>query len=525
MKKETRRICTLDLETDPFVFGKTPLPFAAGFFDGDTYFQTWGDNCILEMIEFLSNLPYDALIYAHNGGGFDFWYLEPWITNPLFFINRRIAKCGFLDRHELRDSYRMIPVPLAEYQKDEIDYNKFFRHVREKHKKEICHYLQMDCEYLHAMILDFISRYDNHLTIGSAAISQLKQIHPQKHENEHFDARLRPWYMGGRVECFETGECKGDFKIFDVNSMYPYVMANYDHPRGSSLCKSKIISDTKVSFARITAECNGGLPIMLKGLKFPHGLNEFWACSHEIHAALDLGILRIKKIHECLKFNMKQSFAEFIDKFAALKIECEEKGDKGGRLFAKLLMNSSYGKFGQNAANYKDCAIFDNLNDLLRDGYTLSAQLGDRFIGERPAKVMPYSYNNVAIAASITSAARAELMRGLAASKRPIYCDTDSIICEHLARPLHDSKLGAWKTEAAADTLYIAGKKLYAAYANGVPVTIKGKEKKASKGANLSSDTIRRVTLGETFVNEIPSPVLRFAQPAKFISRNIVRTA
>jgi hypothetical protein len=525
MRHKGKRVCTLDLETDPFVYRQTPLPFAAGFYDGESYYQTWGDNCIEEMIAYIRELPDDCIIYAHNGGGFDFWYLEPWIANPLFFINKRIAKCGFLDRHELRDSYRMIPVPLSEYQKDEIDYNKFFRNVREKYKQEIGHYLQMDCEYLYAMIMDFIERYGMALTIGSAAIKQLRLIHPQKHESDLFDARLRPWYMGGRVECFETGECKGDWKIYDVNSMYPYVMAHYSHPFGSSFCKTKTIHDSRVSFARITAESNGALPTMDKGLHFPHGVNEFWACSHEIHTGIDLGILRIKKVNECLTFNLKQSFTEFVDKFAMLKIECEERGDKGGRLFAKLLMNSSYGKFGQNARNYKDCALFDSLDELQNAGYKLGGLVGDRFVGERPAELQPYSFNNVAIAASITSASRAELMRGIAASTRPIYCDTDSIICENLARPLHDSRLGAWKTEAAADTLYIAGKKLYAAYANGMPVTIKGREKKASKGANLTADTIRRVTQGETYVNETPSPILRFGKEAKFISRNIVSTA
>lgn len=518
------RIATLDLETDPFVYGHTPLPFAAGFFDGDTYFQTWGESCILEMIDYLNSRDDELLIYVHNGGGFDFWYLQPWITNPIFFIHARLAKCGFLGKHELRDSYRMIPVPLAEYQKDAIDYNLFFPGIREKHKQSIGHYLQMDCEYLYQMVTDFISRYGNHLTIGAAAIHQLKELHPQKHENQWFDAKFRAWYMGGRNEFFETGECKGKFKIYDVNSMYPYVMANYNHPLGSSYAARKTLPDNKVSFARITATSNGALPVIYKGLKFPHGKNEFWACSHEIHAGIDLDILRVHKVHECFTFNFKQSFAEFIDKFSALKIECEEKGDKGGRLFAKLLMNSSYGKFGQNPLNYSDCELFDTIEECDAKGFTFSATMGDKIIGARQADLKSYSFNNVAIAASITSAARAELMRGLASAERPIYCDTDSIICEHLHMPLHDTKLGAWKTEAEADTLYIAGKKLYAAYANDMPVTHKGREKKASKGANLSSQTIRKIALGESFVNEIPAPVLRMGQEAKFIRREIKQT-
>lgn len=519
------RIGTLDLETDPFLYGHTPLPFAAGFFDGDHYYQTWGDNAVQEMVDYIDGLPDDYTIYVHNGGGFDFWYLQPWITNPLFFIHSRLAKCGFLERHELRDSYRMIPVALAQYQKDTIDYQLFWPGVREKHKQSIGHYLQMDCEYLYQMVTDFISRYGSHLTIGAAAIHALKEDHPQTHESEDFDARFRPWYMGGRCECFATGEIQGDFKIYDVNSMYPYVMANYNHPVGGSFCRSRTIPDRKVSFAYVTAESNGALCLQDKGLKFPHGVNQFWACSHELHKGIDLNLIRIKKVHECYVFNRSQTFDTFIDKMARIKIECEQNGDKGGRLFAKLLMNSAYGKFGQNPRNYTDCEMFDDVSECVAKGFTFAGQLGAHIIGSKSSKLMPYSFNNVAIAASITSAARAELMDGIAHAKRPIYCDTDSIICEALDKPLHDTQLGAWKTEGACDTMYIAGKKLYAAYAKNMPLMVGDKEKKACKGANLSSETIRKITLGETYQNEIAAPLLRFGKEAQFISRKIERTA
>lgn len=526
MKKDKRKIGTLDLETDPFQYGRTPLPFAAGFYNGDVYHQTWGDNCVAEMMEYLEDLP-PHKIYVHNGGGFDFWYMQNWITNPLFFIKTRLAKCGLLSKHELRDSYRMIPVPLGDYQKEKIDYNLFWYPTREKYKKEIGYYLQMDCEYLYQLVMDFINRYGEHLTIGSAAIKQLKKLHPQKHESEAFDERFRPFYMGGRNEVFERGELRGDFKIYDVNSMYPYVMASYQHPLGGSFMHTKKIRDNRITFARITATSNGALPIYVprKGLKFIHGRETFWACSHEIHAGIDLGVLRVEKIHDAYMFNQSQNFSSFVDKFNALKVECDRNGDKGGRLFAKLLLNSSYGKFGQNPRNYTDCELFDDYSELLAAGYKPNAMMGDHFIGVKPCEIRPYSFNNVAIAASITSAARAELMRGIANAVRPVYCDTDSIICEGLEAPMDDSRLGAWKLEAQCDGLYVAGKKLYAAYQAGSPLLIKGKEKKACKGANLSASTIRDIALGKEFLNQLDVPALKIGQPAKFTARNIRATA
>lgn len=524
MAKQSCPIATLDIETDPFKYGHTPLPFAIGFFDGESYVDFWGDDCIERMMEYLDDIP-PHTIYVHNGGGFDFWYLQEHISNPLFFIKSRIAKCGLLGKHELRDSYRMIPVPLGDYQKESIDYQKFWHPARERYKNEIRHYLMMDCRYLYDLVADFISRYGSTITIGSAALKQLKRLHPQRHSTPQFDERFRPWYMGGRNECFENGHLRGNFKIYDVNSMYPYVMANYVHPLNFSFAKTRSIPDKGISFARITAESNGALPVPHHGLSFPHGVHDFYACSHEIHAALDLNLIRIKKVHECYKFNDTQKFDAFIDKFSALKIDCEEKGDKGGRLFAKLLMNSSYGKLGQNPDNFSDCALFDSIEACTEAGYKPSIHYGGRYIGERKAEIKEYSYNNVAIAASITSAARAELMRGLMSAKRPVYCDTDSIICESLDSELHDTRLGAWKTEAECNEMFIAGKKLYACYQDGEPLTIKGKEKKASKGANLSAATIRDVTLGNDYLNEIDAPLLRIGHPAKFIARKIRATA
>lgn len=518
------KIATMDIETDPFLYGKTPLPFAIGYFDGDHYQQFWGDHCVADMMEYLDSIDEPVCIYMHNGGGFDFWYLQDYITNPLFFIKTRIAKCGLLGKHELRDSYRMIPVPLAEYQKDEIDYQKFWYPAREKHKKEICHYLQMDCEYLYQLVQDFIARYGNHLTIGSAAIKQLKSLHPQRHESALFDERFRPYYMGGRNECFKHGEIKAPLKIFDVNSMYPHVMRSYRHPLGSSYLSTKRLPDNKFYFADITAESDGALPMPYKGLSFPHGINRFNACSHEINMGLELGILRIIKVHSCQYFNQTQDFSEFVEKFNTLKIIADKEGDKGGRLFAKLLLNSSYGKFGQNPDNFTDCELFDSINDVKSAGYEIRQVMGERYIGAKKSDIRKWSYNNVAIAASITSAARAELMRGISKSVNAVYCDTDSIICEHLNMPQDDSRLGAWKIEGECDTIYIGGKKLYACYNGNKPLTIKGKEKKACKGFNASADVIRDIAKGMPYVARIDAPLLKMGEDAKFIERNIRAT-
>lgn len=530
MKKNDRKkykIATLDIETDPFLHGRIPMPFCIGFYDGENYVDFWGDDCIAEMIEYLDSLPDDYRIYVHNGGGFDFWYLQDWITNPLFFISKRIAKCGLLGRHELRDSYKMIPIPLSKFNKEEIDYALFEEHRREKYRKKILHYLFLDCKYLYDMVTQFIDKYGDHLTIGAAAMKHLKKDYPNKSQSQHFDALYRPYYLGGRVECIQRGRIDGPFKLYDVNSLYPYVMRAFSHPLGNEYRLHPRIPDTdNVYFARIIAESKKALPIRLtttsgftQGLSFPSGEFEFYAISHELQKARELGLIKIKRVIECREFKESQRFDKYIDRFAAEKIEAEERGDKGGREFAKLFMNNAYGKFGQDPRKYSDCEIFDDIESAEAAGYALCNTFGDRFIGQRPAELKPWSFNNVAIAASITSAARSVLLDGLHHAKNPVYCDTDSIVCESLDRELHQTKLGAWKLEAEGNRIDIAGKKLYAFYSGDKCI------KKASKGVNLSPSLISEVATSQIAVPvKIDAPVLRMAKDAKFIERKIRAT-
>jgi hypothetical protein len=443
-----------------------------------------------------------------------------WITNPVFFINRRIAYCG-LGKHQLRDSYRMIPIPLAKFNKESIDYAKFEEGVRHKYKKEILHYLFLDCKYLHDMVTQFIERYGDYVTIGSAALKHLRELHPNKNESPFFDALFRPYYLGGRTQCFKHGQITRPLKVFDVNSMYPFVMRNYSHPLGNQYIVRKRLPDgANPYFARIVAESKGALPIRgKKGLEFPHGEFEFLACSHEIIAAQQLGLLKVKKVIECREWRETQRFEKYVDHFIAEKIKCEEEGDKGGREFAKLFLNSSYGKFGQNPDKYSDCEIFDTIEEADAAGFSVCNLFGDRFIGQRKAEIKPWSYNNVTVAASITSAARAELLHGINRAVYPVYCDTDSIVCESLDADLHATRLGAWKEEAALDEIYIAGKKLYAGFKDGVCI------KRASKGVRLDGETIRQIALSEMPVNvPIDAPLLRAGKEAKFIARKIAAT-
>lgn len=129
-------------------------------------------------------------------------------------------------------------------------------------------------------------------------------------------------------------------------------------------------------------------------------------------------------------------------------------------------------------------------------------------------------FEDVAIAASITSAARAVLMLSIAQAYRPVYCDTDSLICERLGSGLvqSETELGAWKLEASGDEVAIAGKKLYALFDKGELV------KSASKGVKLNGAEIREVAMGGTVLWQNDAPNFSLLGGTRFVSRRAKST-
>jgi hypothetical protein len=146
MKETKKTIAIVDCETDPFDHGSLVKPFAIGFETPTTYIDFWGDDCVRQFFDYLATCDERYVIYAHNGGKFDFFFFLEFMaenTSPRI-INGRLVQI-FFGSQEFRDSYAIVDIPLAKFQKDEIDYAKFARHCREENKKEIRAYLKTDC--------------------------------------------------------------------------------------------------------------------------------------------------------------------------------------------------------------------------------------------------------------------------------------------------------------------------------------------------------------------------------------------
>lgn len=526
------KIVVLDLETDPFEYGQMIQPFVAGFYDGSRYISIWSEDCVKRLVEILLREPEPLTIYAHNGGRFDFFYFLQYLEKDLRIVNGRIIQAR-LGKHELRDSYAIMPFPLEQYKKTKIDYENFRKGRRERHKEEIISYLRDDCVDLHTLCIEFAKEFGDVLTVGSAAMKQLKRFHKFATGNKEYDAKFRDkFYFGGRVQVFKSGIIKGNIEIYDVNSMYPYVMKNYLHPVGTGMLYSNRI-ERNTAFVVVEGRNKGAFPVRAKNGSLDFTVSEgiFYTSIHEFEAAVQTGCFIPRKIHKTIGFLRREPFAEFVEHFYAERLAAKKAGDKIHALFYKYILNSGYGKFAQNPENYNDWRITlagdrpADWHDCVKSCepdcklvWSPAFMNGDFIIWSRP--LQKAFYYNIATGASITGAARAILLRGINAAKDPIYCDTDSIICRGVTGlQIHSSELGAWKREAVGTMAAICGKKLYAIFdSRGECI------KKAHKGARLSGKEILAIAKGNTIEACNPVPSFKWDGSYTFTKRQIKRT-
>lgn len=538
MGRTAKRIAVCDCETDPFLYGRTPRPFAWGYYDGETYISFWGVDSTNEFIDYLKDEE-NLIIYAHNGGKFDFFYLLKWLDADVQIINGRIAKATlFGGKIELRDSYLILPLPLSAHDKDDIDYNKMEASIRETHKPEILRYLQKDCTSLFEWVSNFRSEFGGGLTLAGSAFKQLKKTeYPYSPTNLAFDNQMRPFYAGGRVQCFDVGAFKEDLIYVDIHSAYPYAMT-HNHWCGSQYRETLRLPDQENGsyFVKLDAVSKGALSYKLDNKTYypdDNTVRTYFASGWEVLAGIKTNTLNIKKIHRVYLPTFTSNFKEYVDKFFTMKDNADierAKCKKGSaeyrywdsvRTFAKLMLNSCYGKFGQDGRNFEAYKLLEygDVPDpyidrgILKRWSSYAEASGFMSIFVRPDPVE--RFYNVATAGSITGFVRAYLWENICKSDGVLYCDTDSIICRRFGGVI-SPKLGDWGVEAILKEAYIAQRKMYAC------LTDTGEHKIASKGVRLNFDQIKHgVETGTNieYAKDAPAFSLKFG--ARFTSREI----
>jgi DNA polymerase elongation subunit (family B) len=548
----TPEIWVADSETDPFDYDIIPKPFLWGLYNGVDYYEFTDTN---DFVDFVS--ARDIVVYAHNGGKFDWHFISHRfeVGTPILVIAGRLSRFT-IGKCEFRDSINIYAKPLEAFNKEKFDYAKMEVNVRHLYMEEIKTYLKSDCENLYALVTGFIAEYGFNITTASAAMKFWRQKLPSgrnkipRSDGVFYDTFKR-FFFGGRVQCFEQGDIKINALSADINSAYPNAMMQ-NHPYGLIYgCDNgkprKKPDKWGPMFFDIEAVAHGAF--CYRGtdgaLYYPDDKETriYHVTGWELLAAIETDTADKIKILQHYEFDELKSFSEYIDYFWEKRLEFKAAGDKHGSDFAKLMMNSLFGKFASDVSRYKENFLV--AKDEFYSEFIHGPRRGEPEYGlhendswhefrewvivSREQDTSKKKFFNLATAASITGFNRAKLWRAICECERPLYCDTDSITAVSFNEKKSvtiGSELGEWEIEHHYDRVAICGKKLYAFHERGEKMKDAAAWKIARKGSRLEFADILKVANGQTvnWRSIAPSFSVAKSEP-QFIRRDIKATA
>ena len=269
---------------------------------------------------------------------------------------------------------------------------------------------------------------------------------------------LREGYYGGRTEIFRmkykpTKEHPIAY-FYDINSHYPHCMLEA-MPIGPAMVLKQnfklkeIISNAKrmVGIVECTVEIPKNcylppLPYRNKGkLIFPTGRFRGHWDAVELAALPRVGG-KIIKTHKSAWFDASPIFAPYIETLYKFRNKKAKNFNSGMSWIAKILMNSTYGKFAMKEDRTSIVVHPDELEgltpiDLDSDVWTKETQLCANYVAPQ-------------LSIHVTALARIRLWEKmqdiLDQGGRIYYCDTDSIVTSGVEIPT-GAKLGQWELE------------------------------------------------------------------------------
>jgi hypothetical protein len=301
------------------------------------------------------------------------------------------------------------------------------------------------------------------------------------HQTPHIKALERECYYGGRTEAHFIGNvAETPVVAYDVNSMYPHVMAEHEYPHqlvdyrdDVDLGELPFLLDRFCICAEVILETEDpAYPVRQNGkLIFPVGTFVAFLCSPGLkYAYANNHIVKVIRASFYYKANL---FKPYIDYFHALKVQAQAAGDTVAKSMVKIFLNSLYGKFGQTVTETQiDEVDSDGLYlrisdyDDVTQTESTSTYIMNTLVTEGATVEGAQSFP--AIAAHVTEYARL-LLYGIMQQiglDRVLYCDTDSIYLrkadeERITHPISADKLGALSRDGVYDSMIIHGAKDY----------------------------------------------------------------
>lgn len=351
-------------------------------------------------------------------------------------------------------------------------------------------YNRQDVEVLKEAVLRFRTFVEEHdlgnfqWTLASQAFTAYKHRFMDTpifiHSNEEALQLERESYHGGRVECFRLGEITEPLYYLDVNSMYPFVMKTERYPTSLKQTyhgwpMSVLVKQLEqyAIIARVQVKTETPVYPLVYGSKlvFPVGSFTTTLSTPELIHALAHG--HLERVFSWAKYEQHHIFGDYVDTLYSLRQQYQQEGNGTFAYMAKIMLNSLYGKFGQNGQVWAEVGVADDTHPTL----WISQETPDSPIIKhrvRMGMVQDFkrsgeSYNSFpAIASHVTAYARMYLWQLMeeAGHGNVVYCDTDSLIVtglgkSRLSRSLFGGQIGQLKEEASTTRAVFYGPKEY----------------------------------------------------------------
>lgn len=518
--------------------------------------------------DLILNLNIKPLFFFHNFNKFDSFFILGSLSNSkkydikLITRNRIVYKMVILDLKnnlniEFRDTYLLLNISLEkighifcqQYKKIKFNFllNKLENYSDKKLFFDLRQKIEIYCLNDSLVLKEGFERYLKNmkklLFINPLLCLSLPSLAMKLFLTSYYDLKkgqiencsgnkeifIRKSYKGGVVDVFKPHLIDGYH--YDINSLYPYVMKEFEYPIGSGvfISSSDIDLNSFFGFLEVEVHCPASIKIPLlpkydkfRGLICPTGSWKDIYFSEELKVAKTLGYTF--KILRGVSYSKKKMFVDIIDNLYNIRIQYSKSSPIN--VILKLLMNSLYGRFGMksflpttqlvNENEYNEIqAIYDVLDQTVLNEkilvvyikkpvlkkLNLLLKLG--LLSEKRYNLLKKESENklfftpIQLASAITSYARIIIYKYKSDPNNEIYySDTDSIFCKYPIhkRYLSNTKLGFMKNCGKVKEAYFIAPKIYGClYSNHFDIKSKG----VNKGL-VTSEDIKSIYFGES---------------------------
>lgn len=430
-----------------------------------------------ELLKFITSFK-DGTFVAHYGSGFDFLFLIDGLLEYGYEIKYAVSGSNGIamfctkNKSILRfiDSFRIASVSLKKFSESfapdtqKISLNMLPEELKDYDRAAYFEYLERDVIALKNSYLTFMDQFTEYklgknppITAASLAMKVFKNhlgdrvILTSSKKTREYE---RKSYFGG--VCYISEPCDREVNIYDINSMYPYIMQSSDFPDSYVGHWSDRFDDDYEGLWYCTIENEySGLPFTFNCETRTLSRSGNFILDRETilyFQSKNVGI----EIHYGYQYLRCSRLFDYYSELYHQRLLAQQNGESGKAFALKIILNSLYGKFGQKDEG-KTIVSYSQAKEkqLLADNIPFNTD--SRFIlfdEYREAKTaFPV------IASLVTLRARLHL-RKLSDSVDVIYADTDSLHIPIEQTLPTSTELGALKLEYSGRAVYIA-KKLY----------------------------------------------------------------